>query len=95
MRAMNIWVAQVSLRDRKTCPSCRTKLIADNCIVGVGYYHSARYHSLFYACKVCFDCRLAAHVIDGTYKLCYRSGQVRIAWVEQFKEEHAVASDSY
>lgn len=85
---MNIWLAQVSLGNRKSCPGCKTKLQGDNCIVSVGEYSRGCYFRCYYACRECFGYYVGGHLRAGD-TLCYRPGQAPIAWVERLKDAHS------
>jgi len=87
---MNIWLAQVSLGNRKSCPACRRKLEGDNCIISVGEYFRGIYRYAFYCCENCFRIAWKRHMpfpLHSPTQLCYRPGQQAIPWVEREKDK--------
>jgi hypothetical protein len=55
LKPLNIWLGPVSLRNRKSCPQCHSKLTGDNCIVQGGEYIRSRFYLAFHACKLCLE----------------------------------------
>jgi|SRR5262245_34736308 len=82
-QTFNVWIGNVSLSGRKTCPSCHGKLVGGNSIVSVGEYISGKYRSAFYACQDCLGDTLTGRLYSSEgVTLCMRSGDRRPAWLQ-------------
>ena len=74
-KPLNVWIAEVSLNGRKSCPTCHVKLDDTNAIVSVGQYISVTYRKAFYACRDCFKQSLRAVLwMDSKYQVRVRNG---------------------
>ena len=71
---MNIWIAEVSLKDRKSCPNCAVKLAEDNSIISVGEYIHGKYYKGAYCCALCYSDWIASRGVKRPYTIKVRSG---------------------
>lgn len=53
-RNHNEWFRPVSLGNRKTCPTCQTKLKAGESIYSHGNYVNAKWRTVGYCCQECW-----------------------------------------
>lgn len=53
-RSHNEWFRSVSLNNRKSCPSCKKKLEANEKIWSWGEYRFAKWNTVKHFCKACF-----------------------------------------
>lgn len=74
VKVYNIWLSEVSLRGRKTCPTCKIRLDPSNSVVSIGNYTCGIYRYYFYACRECYIDKINEAYIKGVYKLCTRTG---------------------
>ncbi len=70
-RIYNLWLSNVSLRGRKTCPSCGEKT---QLILSLGEYVSGKYRRATYCCALCLVESVQNNFKPGEYRLQSRSG---------------------
>jgi len=88
-RPVNVWLGNVSLGNRKSCPHCHVKLTDGNSLVQVGEYHHVRWYTAFYACKLCLDTQVKGRLGSQGYVYHTRSGH-RIPWLADIPGEKEV-----
>lgn len=86
VKVHNEYFRTVSLSKRKSCPSCHAKLLPAEQIWSWGNYVSARWYTVQYFCKQCWDeCqqRLIAHAqpCGCTFQLIAYHGDKLPAWL--------------
>lgn len=63
-RNHNEWFRPVSCGGRKSCPKCQAKLGKNESIWSWGNYINAKWHTITYFCKECFQTRVADHLLE-------------------------------
>lgn len=85
VKTYNIWLAEISLRGRQTCPSCYVTLESSNAIVSIGEYRRGIYYVAISACRECYIDKINEAFKRGTYKLCVRTG-CKVRWLTGSEE---------
>lgn len=96
VRVHNEWFMPVSLRHRKSCPTCRQKLPQGESIYAWGEYQRARWYTVMYFCVQCFASEVIPRLTDHakgcgcTFQLNARSGYTLPHWLTLDKEHTCV-----
>lgn len=67
----NVYLRIVKLNNRKSCPTCKTKLGENGFILSSGEYINAKWHTIEYCCQHCFyqlDNKLKNQIDNFEYK---------------------------
>lgn len=88
-RVHNEWFRTVSLRNRKSCPTCKQKLEGDS-IWSWGEYSNARWYTVKHFCKKCYNQEVKPLLIQHekecgcSFNLCSRNGE-KLDFLEQLE----------
>lgn len=63
VRTHNEWFRPVSLGNRKSCPTCCLKLLPEESVWSWGEYVRAKWRTVAYFCKQCFESRVRTPLV--------------------------------